>query len=199
MDLVEVTIEAEGKRYASATAMRLREAAIDVGDAGTPTPVSQPYGPTPDLQGTSQLIPLVAGEAFHMAVDIRAPAPAADAPHALWMRLRYPLVHGEDTSPFVRTATLADWTYSVPAIAREIRNPELRHLDRSFATINPDAALHVHRRPRGLWICLDSDVHYGPLGAGSASARIFDVEGPIGHTSQVILVRPAAQQQTIHT
>lgn len=133
-----------------------------------------------------------------MAVDIRAPALEAGADHALWMRLRYPLVRGEETSSFVRTATLADWTYSVPAIAREIRDPSLRVRDRSFATINPDAALHLHRRPRGAWICLDSEVYCGPLGAGSASAQISDMDGPIGHTSQVILIRPAAQQQTIH-
>ncbi len=199
MDLIEVAIEAGGKRFASATAMRIRETDLDASSESPMSPQGRPYGPPPEHAGSSQLVPLISGEAFHIAVDIRLPDAALGTEHALWMRLRYPLVEGEESSSFVRTATLADWTYSVPGIAREIRDPTVRVRERSFATINPDAAIHLHRRPRGEWICLDSEVHYGPRGAGSAAARIFDQDGPVGHTSQVVLIRPAAQQQTIHT
>jgi hypothetical protein len=196
MDLVEAAIEADGKSYARATAMRIRDADLDV-STHSPTPAAAtPFGPPPAIAGKSQLIPLIEVEAFHMAVDIRLPV--AEAGHALWMRLRYPLVAGEATSPFVRTAALADWTYSVPIIAREIREGKVVFRDRSFATINPDAGIHIHRSPHGPWICFNSEVHYGAHGAGTASAQVFDDVGPVGHTSQVILIRPAELQRTIH-
>jgi acyl-CoA thioesterase len=176
--------------------MRIRDTDLDASPHSPAPAAAQPFGAPPQIEGKSQLIPLIEVEAFHMAVDIRLPALNAD--HALWMRLRYPLVEGEVTSPFARTATLADWTYSVPIIAREIRDGKILKGDRNFATINPDAGIHIHRSPRGPWICFNSEVHYGARGAGTASAQIFDDVGQVGHTSQVILIRPAELQKTIH-
>ena len=190
VEIVEADIRVGGTVFATARAMRIRIAEIDVShhENGRMTP--PPYGPPPSTDGTSQLLPLVKGEAFHHAVDIRATGELAE--RALWFRLRCPMVAGEPLSPLVRTAALADWSYSVPTIAREIRRGEM--LPRTVATINPDAAIHLHRPPTGEWLCMDADVHYGPYGAGSANARLFDERGSIGHTSQSILIRQLEEQ-----
>lgn len=190
VEIIEADIEADGKVYATARALRIRSADIDVShhENGIVTP--PPYGAAPAREGYSQLIPLLEGEAFHHAVDIRSTREYAE--RALWFRLRCPMVAGEQVSPLVRTAALADWSYSVPTIASEIRRGEM--LPRTVATINPDAAIHIHRPLIGEWMCMDADVHYGPHGAGSANARLYDERGPIGHTSQSILIREVTEQ-----
>lgn len=190
VEIVEADLEVSGTVFATARALRIRIADIDVShhENGQLTP--PPFGPPPASEGSSQLLPLVEGEAFHHAVDIRATRDLAE--RALWFRLRCPMVAGECASSFVRTAALADWSYSVPTIAREIRRGEM--LPRTIATINPDAAIHIHRPPIGEWLCMDADVHYGPHGAGSANARLYDERGSIGHTSQSILIRELTEQ-----
>jgi len=190
VEIVEADIEVGGTVFATARALRIRMADVDVAHHENGQLAPPPYGPPPPGGGNSQLMPLVEGEAFHHAVDIRATREHAE--RALWFRLRCPMVAGETASPFVRTAALADWSYSVPTIAREIRRGEM--LPRTIATINPDAAIHIHRPLIGQWLCMDADVHYGPHGAGSANARLYDERGSIGHTSQSILIRALEEQ-----
>jgi hypothetical protein len=190
VEIVEADIAVNGTVFATARALRIRIADIDVSQHENGRWTPPPYGPPPSTDGHSQLMPLIDREAFHHAVDIRATRDQAE--RALWFRLRCPLVAGEPLSPLVRTAALADWSYSVPTIAREIRRGEM--LPRTVATINPDAAIHLHRPPIGEWLCMDADVHYGPHGAGSANARLYDERGSIGHTSQSILIRELEEQ-----
>lgn len=190
VEIVEASIELDGKVFATAQALRIRVADVDVSHHENGRAMPPPYGPPPSRDGRSLLMPLIEGEAFHHAVDIRPTREPAE--RALWLRLRCPLVAGEPLSPLVRTAALADWSYSVPTIASEIRRGEM--LPRTVATINPDAALHIHRPLVGEWLCMDADVHYGPHGAGSANARLYDKRGSIGHTSQSILIRALDEQ-----
>jgi len=191
VEILEADIEAGGTVFATARAMRIRIAEIDVSQHANGAMAPPPYGAPPSDQGESQLMPLFdSEEGFHHTLDIRATLEPAQ--RALWFRLRCPLVAGEPLSPFVRTATIADWSYSVPTIAREIRAGALEQ--RTIATINPDASIHVHRPLDGEWLCMDADVHYGPNGAGSANARLYDERGSIGHTSQSILIRDLGEQ-----
>jgi hypothetical protein len=190
VDIIEADIQVSGTAFATARALRIRVADIDVSHHENGRLMPPPYGPPPPVDGRSQLLPLVEGEAFHHAVDIRATQELAE--RALWFRLRCPMVAGEPLSPLIRVAALADWSYSVPTIAGEIRRGEM--LPRTVATINPDAAIHIHRPLVGEWLCMDADVHYGPHGAGSANARLYDARGPIGHTSQSILIRELEEQ-----
>ena len=105
-----------------------------------------------------------------------------------WLRLKLPLVAGEANSPLVRAAFVSDMTYSVPLLhmaARDMRGMAAR----PFVAINPDTTLNLHRPASGEWICLDARATYDARGAGTASARLFDERGPIGHSSQSLLVR----------
>ena len=189
-EVVEARIEADGQVFARASALRLRKQAIDTG--GEPAH----YGsgleippPNPDAKGSFlPETPEPAPPAFHQAVDFQ-PAPGVERP-AVWFRMRLPLVDGETLTPFVRTAITSDWTYSVSFIAKTFRSGGLPP-DRSFSAINPDTSVNLHRPLRGEWVCLDAQIHYGPMGAGTALAFVHDEDGPIGHCSQAILLRGA--------
>lgn len=187
-EVIEARIESRGRVYARASALRLRRAAIDTGGvkarygSGLPIPP-----PTPGLERSFLAeIPEPQPPAFHQAVEFQ-PVEGTDRP-AVWFRMRLPLVEGETLSPFVRAAVTSDWTYSASFIAETFRSGGMPP-DRSFSSINPDTTINLHRPLRGEWLCLDGQIHYGPLGAGTALAFMHDEDGPIGHASQSILLR----------
>lgn len=197
VELVEATIESGGKTFARASAMRFRIEEIDVSDATPPSGTGKPFLLPP--AGTGVTLPGLDGgefEAFHRALEICPPV-GTEAP-AMWFRLRCPFVAGEAMSPVVRTAAVADWTYSLPFLRTLLIDPEAARRERSFTTINPDTSLNLHRPMVGEWLCMESQVHHGGYGAGSAVALIHDAEGPIGHASQSLLIRGADKRPVVH-
>ena len=189
-EVIEARIEADGQVFARASALRLRTRDIDT--SGEPAHYGSGFPippPDPDLKGS--FLPETDEDsppAFHQSIDFQLVA-GMERP-AVWFRMRLPLIEGEDLTPFVRTAVISDWTYSVSFIAHAFRSGGLPP-DRSFSAINPDTAMNLHRPLRGEWVCLDAQIHYGPLGAGTALAFVNDLDGPIGHCSQAILLRGA--------
>jgi len=192
VDTVEARIEADGETYARAVALRFRVEEIDVSGDRPEVPSGRHELPGADA---ALALPSAAGEeveAFHSALEIRLPI-GSEAP-VLWLRLRFPFVAGEETSPLVKTAALADWTYSGPilrAIRADLANARR---ERGFTTINPDTSVNLHRPMAGDWLCLESQVQHAGIGAGTAVAQIYDAEGRIGHSSQSILVRSAEKR-----
>ena len=99
-------------------------------------------------------------------------------PGLSWFRLCYPVVAGEDTSPFLRLATLADMS-----------NGNSQALDpRRYLYVNPDITLYAHRLPVGEWLGMRSAAHQHPSGIGLADTRVFDREGPLGRINQAQLL-----------
>ncbi len=97
-----------------------------------------------------------------------------------WFRLRQPVMAGEDTSPFVRLATLADMS-----------NGNAQMLDpRVWLYVNPDINLYSHRMPRGEWIGMRSYSHQHNTGIGLADTRVFDEDGVLGRINQAQIVEP---------
>jgi hypothetical protein len=188
VELIEARIEAGGETFARATGLRFRQAEVDLTGA-SPRYGMGPRHPLPAPGEGPQLPALNESdvEAFHLALEMR-PTLAVEVP-AMWFRLRCPFVAGEETSPFVRTAVIADWTYSIPFMQDLLVDPESARRERDFTTINPDTSLNLHRPMIGEWLCMDSHVHYAGGGAGSAVALLHDEAGPVGHASQSILIR----------
>lgn len=116
---------------------------------------------------------------YHTAMDYRfvrgeflEPGPAT-----VWMRMRVPLVEGEETSPLQRVVTAADSGNGVSAA-----------LDwRTHLFINPDLTVHLLRPLEGEWVCLESETLLGPLGL--ADTALWDERGRIGRAAQTLLVR----------
>lgn len=99
-------------------------------------------------------------------------------PGLSWFRLDVPLVEGEEPTPFVRLATVADMS-----------NGNSQALDPDeWLYVNPDITLYAHRMPVGEWIGMRSAAHQHESGIGLADTRVFDVEGPVGRVDQAQLL-----------
>lgn len=118
---------------------------------------------------------------YHSAMEyrfvtgsFREPGPAT-----VWMRMRQPLVAGEQPTPLQRVLIAADSGNGVSAT-----------LDLAgYVFINVDLTVHLHRLPVGEWVCLDAITIPEPNGVGLADSRLADERGPIGRALQTLLVR----------
>ena len=75
----------------------------------------------------------------------RARSPSS-GPALVWMRMRQPLVEGEEPSPLQRVLVAADSGNGVSATLDWSR----------YLFINVDLSVHLHRMPEGEWVCLDA-------------------------------------------
>jgi len=101
-------------------------------------------------------------------------------PGKVWMRLREPLVPGEETTPLVRLVATADFGNGISA--------ELAF--DSYLFINADLTVHLWRRPRGEWIGLDAKTVLMDGGVGTAESVLHDETGPVGRALQTLVVQP---------
>jgi hypothetical protein len=96
------------------------------------------------------------------------------------MRMRVPLVEGEEPSPLARVLCAADSGNGISSV-----------LDfRTYLFINPELTVHLHRYPVGEWVCLDSRTSIDPAGIGMAETGLYDEQGAIGRAAQSLLVGP---------
>jgi hypothetical protein len=100
-------------------------------------------------------------------------------PATVWMRMRHPLVAGEQPSPLQRVLAAADSGNGVSATL---------DLER-YIFINVDLSVHLHRLPAGEWVGLDAITLPEPNGVGLADTALLDERGSIGRGLQTLLVR----------
>ncbi len=81
------------------------------------------------------------------------------------MRLRHPLLPGEQLTPLARLAATADFGNGVGAALPFER----------FLFINADLTIHLQRQPRGEWIGLDARTLLHSGGTGLAESVLHDV------------------------
>jgi hypothetical protein len=99
-------------------------------------------------------------------------------PATVWLKMKVPLIDGEETTPLQRLLVAADAGNGVSAA-----------LDwRRYLFINVDLTVHLHRMPEGEWICLDAVTLPEHEGIGIADTRLFDERGSIGRGVQSLLV-----------
>jgi Thioesterase-like superfamily len=101
-------------------------------------------------------------------------------PGQVWMRLRQPVLPGEEPSALLRLVATADFGNGISA--------ELR-FDR-YLFINADLAIHLWRRPQGEWIGLDAKTVLMDGGVGTAESVLHDEHGPVGRAFQTLVVQP---------
>lgn len=95
-----------------------------------------------------------------------------------WIRLRYPLVEGEATSPLCRVLAAADFGSGVSAIY---------DYESGVGLINADLTVSLHRPLRGEWVRLQSTTRVGPAGVGLCTTILCDEHGPVGTALQSLL------------
>lgn len=180
VQLVESSLFAGDVEVARCLGLRMRRAAI-------PLPADLPVTPPPPgPEGGAQSMPPwaehVAYDSFHTrAVEHRfvagtfaQPGPATD-----WIRLRVPLVAGEENSPLSRVAAAADFANGVSWVL---------HRKDGYEFLNPDLTIALDRHPDGEWVCIDSATSVGPHGTGLAESRLYDERGAIGRSVQTLLI-----------
>jgi hypothetical protein len=188
VETLEARLSSGGEEYARATAMRFRLQALDTRAARAD---AQPRAARD------------ASVAWHLPRRIRFFARCVEMNpgdgargRMVWYRMRVPLVAGEPTSGLQRAAALSDFTYGTPRVL-------LAHTAAAYApdpevsSINPDTTLNLLREPQGEWIGLESELVLGDLGAGVATATLWDETGVVGSVTQSVLLRPVGAQNRV--
>jgi Thioesterase-like superfamily len=175
-----MVIEAAVEPFMSCRALLIRTSEKAAPDIGTPVPFrlegaeSKPFFPVPYETG------------YHAAMEVRFVAGSFldHGPATAWMRMRMPLVDGEQPSPLARVLTAAD---SGNGLSNVLDFDE-------YLFVNPDLTVHLVRYPVGEWVCLRAVTSIDGSGIGVADTALYDEEGQIGRSVQSLFVdarRPA--------
>lgn len=120
-------------------------------------------------------------ERFHLhGVEIRSfdDSFASYGPGKSWFRLAQPLVEGEELTPFISLAAIADLSNG---------NAQRLDVDR-WSYINADITLYAHRTPQGEWIGMTSGADQHASGIGVVTTTVYDTTGPIGTINQAQVI-----------
>ena len=180
IQLVRAFLSAGDTELAQATAMRLRvtdrpvptEAVPD--PSLRPTPAEEAPVVDPERVGVG-----VSGRVYYHrhGVEMRQAEGRFDrpGPGAVWLRMRAPLVAGEEPTPLVRAVVSADHGNGVSSV-----------LPPSWVFMNADLNIHLLRLPAGEWVGLRSVSWFADLGRGVAHSQLFDSTGGIGRSMQTL-------------
>jgi hypothetical protein len=179
VQLVESSVSDGEDPLVRARALLLRTIDAPVPEGASAT---GPLVPGPDL-GRETPSPRGGYEALHNAgTEMRfvRGAFAEPGPATVWIRLRQPVVAGEQPSPLQRVAAAADFGNGVSSVLDFTR----------WVFINPDLTIYLNRLPVGEWVCLEAHTDVEGHGAGMAHSRLHDESGPIGRSLQSLLLEP---------
>ncbi len=177
---VNAELASKGEIVAQASALVLRKAELDPPDwvqpaKVAPTPPSVDARVEPPRWASGDLTTYHRNAVEHRFAEgtFREPGPAVD-----WIRLRLPVIEGEETAGLARIAAAADFGSGISAVyaARS-----------SFGLINANLVMTLHRPLVGEWVSLDSTTHVGPQGTGVGVTELGDVEGSLGVATQTLL------------
>jgi hypothetical protein len=175
-------VEAEGGvEVARAVGLRLR--AIEAPVPGETVPDDRlPVGPEGG-RASDPFTPLHDGLGFATdANELRFVEGGFDVPGPalVWVRLRYPVVAGEVTSPAMRAAAAADFGNGFSWVLPFER----------WRFLNPDLTVHLGRAPEGEWIGARSTTYPAGAGGGFAESALYDEHGRVGRSVQSLLLEP---------
>jgi hypothetical protein len=176
VEMVEAALSDDEGAVLLARGWRLRQKEVEL----DPKPEAPPAPPGPEEGKPGPFVETGHDVGYHSAMDYRfihgsfvEPGPAT-----VWMRMRVPLVAGEEPTPLQRVMAAADTGNGVSAV-----------LDwKRYLFINVDLSVHLGRMPEGEWICLNAVTHPEPHGVGLTETVLLDERGPIGRATQTLLV-----------
>lgn len=167
----------DGEPLMRASAWRIRTARVEIPPHALPA--EQPP-PGPEQGAEVDFFPTGQELGYHSAMEVRfleggflEPGPAT-----VWLRMRQPLVSGEEPSPLQRVLVTADVGNGVSAALDYHR----------YLFINVDLTVHLERLPAGEWVCVDAVTLPQPNGVGTAESVLSDQRGRIGRALQTLLV-----------
>src|SRR3954447_20856 len=174
---VEAALWNDDGELMRATAWLLRTSELELPDGAV---ADDAPPPGPDQGWTPEFFPTGQDAGYHTAMELKAVAgPFLEAgPATVWMRMRQPLVDGEEPTPLQRALVAADVGNGISAV-----------LDwREYVFINVDLTVHFERMPEGEWVCVDAVTRPQPSGIGTAESVLSDQRGRIGRAAQSLLI-----------
>lgn len=177
VQLVEASLSNEAGELMRATAWLLRTSELELPE-GAAADDSPPAGP--EEGWTPEFFPTGQDAGYHTAMEWKAVAGAflEAGPATVWMRMRQPLVDGEEPTPLQRALVAADVGNGISAV-----------LDwREYVFINVDLTVHFERMPEGEWVCVDAVTRPQASGIGTAESVLSDQRGRIGRAAQSLLI-----------
>ncbi|MFB6618411.1 thioesterase family protein [Streptomyces sp. NPDC085524] len=178
-EVVEAALTPEG---AAAPVMLARALRIRVAEEAVPAVVPGPGLPSPGEVAQTPFFPVPWDVGYHTAMESRFAEGAfvEQGPGTCWMRMRVPLVAGEEHRALDRVLVAADSGNGISSV-----------MDfRRFVFVNGDLTVHLHRHPVGEWVCVEAATSVDAAGIGLADARLHDEKGPIGRGAQSLFVAP---------
>ncbi|MFH5209522.1 thioesterase family protein [Antrihabitans sp. NCIMB 15449] len=178
VELIEATLSSERGVVMKANAWRIKRS--DPPLELDPAVLPSGSRPGPDTANADAPFPSVQKIGFHTAIEYRFVSGTfiEPGPAVCWIRLLQPIVAGHDPSPLERTLAAADSGNGVSATLDWNR----------YVFINTDLTVTLHRQPVGEWVCLDAVTYPQPHGIGMAESALFDEQGPLGRSTQTLLV-----------
>lgn len=179
VQMVEAELtDAAGEVLMLARGWRLRTARLEL--PAEALVASQPPAP-PEEASESGFFPTEQEHGYHSAMEVRFVAGGflEPGPATAWLRMRQPLVAGEEPTPLQRTLVAADVGNGISAA-----------LDfRRYLFINVDLTVQLERMPKGEWIGVDAATLPRSKGIGTAESTLFDEgNGRIGRALQTLLI-----------
>jgi hypothetical protein len=180
VQMIEATLSDGDDPLVVARAWRIRRSELEQ-PPGAET-VEPPPGPDeghlPEFFATGQDV------GYHTGMEWRSVGGGfvEPGPATVWMRMRHPLIDGEEPSPLQRTLIAADVGNGISAV----------HDWRRHLFVNVDLSVHLERMPEGEWVCVDAVTVPGPDGIGTAESVLFDGRGRIGRAAQSLLLAERA-------
>ncbi|MEU1518499.1 thioesterase family protein [Streptomyces sp. NPDC005811] len=177
-ELVEAVLTPDG----GADVMRVTALLLKTAPHSVPEVSPGPQVPGPASAPAKPFFPVPWDRGYHTAMEVRFAAGSflEPGPAQAWMRMRVPLVAGEEIAPLSRVLIAADSGNGVSA-----------ELDfHRYLFINADLTVGVHRHPEGEWVCLDARTMVDAAGIGLAESALHDEKGPLGRSTQSLYVAP---------
>ena len=177
VELIEGALSHEGVDLIRARAWRIRTEALELDEE----PPAEAPPPGPDDAREGSYFPVEWDAGYHSAMDMRFVSGGFTeaGPARAWMRMKVPLVEGEEPSALDRVLVAAD-------AGNGVSSP----LDyRRWVFINADLSVALRRFPAGEWVGLDSLSYAEPDGVGLSDTALLDERGPVGRATQSLLVR----------
>lgn len=181
IQVVDAFLHAEGLEVGRVSALKIRTAELPFQPLALEWNAPPPPDEVPLLDWNESFGDRGRVARFHHdAVEIRSvdQSFAIPGPGLSWMRLLVPVIAGEEPSPFVLLATLADLSNG----NSQSINP------REWIFVNPDITLYAHRLPVGEWVGMRSVARQHRTGIGMADTLVFDEHGPLGRINQAQLL-----------
>jgi hypothetical protein len=177
VQLVEASLSNDDGELMRATAWLLRTSELDLPEGAV---AEDAPPPGPERGWTPEFFPTGQDVGYHTAMEWKAVAGAflEAGPATVWMRMRQPLVAGEESTALQRALIAADVGNGISAV-----------LDwREYVFINVDLTVHFERMPEGEWVCVDAVTRPHRNGIGTAESELSDERGRIGRAAQSLLI-----------